>query len=325
MSSPLSRICRSSKPLIRLLRPRKGIFIFAIFLVLSSLFWLSTALNEYYDYEVCVPVSIEDMPENLILTSDGVDTVRVMIHDKGYALLQYGRGNSLKPISINCPAITQSSGKFTVSSSELRKLIIKRLSNSATISSIKPEKLDVSYIEGVEKSVPVRLVGQMLPASTHYLAHTEIEPSRVTVYAPADKVDSINYVMTENLQALGFTDTLTTTVALKQIPNTRIDPLEVTVSLYSDVLTEEEAEVPIIAVNVPDGTTLRTFPSRVKIRFSVGVSMFRTINTAQFIVQVDYNDIKPGVDKCPITIVEMPNGVRQASLATSEVDYLIEN
>lgn len=325
MSSPLSRICQSSRSLLRLLRPRKGILLYLIFIVLSSLFWLSTSLNDYYDCEVGVRVIVNDVPVNYIPLSESTDTVRVMVHDKGYALLPFIRKNVLKPIVIDCPALTNSKCQFSLSASELRKLIVKRLPSSATISSIKPERIDRSYVEGVAKSVPVRVVGKISPASSHYLAHTEIDPAKVTVYAPVDVIDSIQYVSTEFLQLTGFADTVSVTVAIKPATNTKVDPEEVVVALYSDVLTEEETDVPITAVGVPDGTSLRTFPSRVKVRYTVGASMYRTINESQFKVQADFGDIQPGDDKCRISIVETPAGVRNASLATEKVDYLIEN
>ncbi len=327
MSSLLRRICRRSKPLLGLLKPRPGLLTFGIFLVLSSLFWLSTALNESYDYEIDVPVVLENVPENLILTSDITDTVRVMIKDKGFALMQYlyGKGGK-KSVMIDFSAYRKQSGRVGISAVELHKSVADRLLQSTAIVSIKPERLDFSYVQGVAKSVPVRIVGQISPAPNHYLAHSQVSPSRVTVYAPAAKIDSIEYVITENVQAKNFTDTIEQVVRLKSpSAEAKVAPKEVKVSLYSDVLTEEVVEVPVEAVNVPEGMVLRTFPSRVKVRFAVGVSQYRTIQTSQFKVVVDYNNIPLGAEKCPLEITAKPRGVKNANLEIREVDYLIEN
>ncbi len=325
MSSLQQRICRQSKPLLKRLRPRQGLFTFLIFLVLSGFFWLSTALNGYYDYEVDFPVVIDGMPANLVRTSDSVDVVRVMIHDKGYAILQFTREHNISPLSFSFPGYNKQSNKCVISSSELQKLVAKRLPGSAAISSIKPEKIEFSYIEGVPKSVPVRLIGSLMPATNYYLAHTQIQPSRVTVYAAADKIDSIQYVVTENLNVKNFSDTVRNKVGIKTKPATKAVPDEVSVVLYPDVLTEEEVEVPVTAINVPDSVILRTFPSRVKVRFTVGASMYRTVSASQFKVTVDYDEIDYNAEKCKISIARTPSGVKQSALETDEVDFLIEN
>lgn len=324
MSSLLYKICRLSKQAILLLRPSKGLFTFMIFLVLSSLFWLSTTLNEYYDYEIPVPVTIDGVPKNIVFTETPTDTVRVMVRDKGFSFLQYLYGDKIRPISVNFSKFSKSH-KCVVSQTELHRLVSRRLYGSSTISSIKPERLEFSFAKGYAKHVPIRLIGQIIPAPNHYLAHTQMFPQKVTVFASKERLDSIKFVTTENLNIVNFTDTVRRNVKINPIKGTRIYPDIVTVGLYPDILTEETVEVPIIAVNVPENITLRTFPAKVAVRFTVGVSQYRTINTSQFRVEVDYNDIVPGSDKCQIQIARMPLGVMKANTELQKVDYLIEN
>ena len=52
---------------------------FFFFLVLSSIFWLMTALNETYEREVSVPAYLVNVPKNVVITSDMEDTVRVTV------------------------------------------------------------------------------------------------------------------------------------------------------------------------------------------------------------------------------------------------------
>ena len=97
------------------------------------------------------------------------------------------------------------------------------------------------------------------------------------------------------------------------------------VTIYPDILTEANVEVPITAVNMPEGKTLRTFPSRVKVLFVTGVGNVRNISANQFRVEADYSDIEAHPsEKCSLSIVGIPQGVRNPRLEISEVDYLIE-
>ena len=67
----------------------KEILLFLFFLALSATFWLSLTLNETYEREFAVPISVVGVPKNAVLTSDEVDTVRVTIRDKGIILVAY--------------------------------------------------------------------------------------------------------------------------------------------------------------------------------------------------------------------------------------------
>jgi hypothetical protein len=84
-------------------------------------------------------------------------------------------------------------------------------------------------------------------------------------------------------------------------------------------------EVPITAINMPKGKILRTFPSRVKVKFVVGASMFRLIRAEHFKVVADYDELsrRPS-DKCNIYLKATPHGATKARLEFNQVDYLIE-
>ena len=325
MSSLLFRIWRLSKQTLRLLRPRRSYLTFLVFLVLSGLFWLSTALNESYDCEIAVPVSVENIPKNVIITSEVEDTLRVTVHDKGFALLQYLYSGKITPISINMPVASKQSDKYVVTAAELLRLVRKQMYTSSSVTSVKPERIEVAYCYGTAKKVAVRLDGDIVPASDYYLSHVQITPEKVTVYSTKELLDSITHVTTELLHVRNFADSVSMTVNLKTIKGARINPQKVRVDLFPDVLTEGSADVPITVVNMPEGVNVRTFPSRVKVKYSVGVSQYRTVNMGQFRVEMDYNEIRHDTDKCPLRITSMPKGITKASLEFAEVDYLIEN
>ena len=79
-------------------KANKELFLFIFFLVLSGIFWLITTLNETYEKEFTIPVSIANIPKNAVLTSADTDTIKVTIRDKGFALFSYQFGDVLKKI-----------------------------------------------------------------------------------------------------------------------------------------------------------------------------------------------------------------------------------
>ncbi|WP_288179517.1 CdaR family protein [Leyella stercorea] len=299
---------------------------FFFFLVLSTIFWLMTALNETYEREIGVPAYLVNIPKNVVVTSDMEDTVRVTVRDKGFALLAYTYGEGIRPINVNFQsAITRQSGYGVVSSQELMKMINQRFSGSSKIVQVKPDRLDFHYNYGLSRQVSVKMSGHVVPGKSFYLARTRFWPEKVTVYGSKQALDSLRFVKTVPINITNFNDTVLRTVALETIKGVKIVPNTVRIGFYPDILTEENIEVPITAINMPEGKVLRTFPQRVTVNFIVGASMFRSISPEQFAVVVDYNEIidHPS-DKCSIHLRETPQGVRNARLKMTHVDYLIE-
>ena len=303
----------------------KEFLIFLFFLSVSGLFWLVITVTETYEREFSVPLRLVNVPKDIVVTSEVDDTVKVTIRDKGYILLAYKYTLTDDPISIDYKLHAPKDEKSTVSTSELQKLIYQHLSKSSRIISLKPDRLVYYFTRGKSKTVPLRLNGKIVMGQSHYVSRIVFSPERVDVYARKSLLDSIHYAFTENMVISNLTDTIVRTVALKKVLGAKFVPSEVKVTIYPDILTEANVEVPITAVNMPEGKTLRTFPSRVKVLFVTGVGNVRNISANQFRVEADYSDIEAHPsEKCSLSLVAMPQGVRNPRLEISEVDYLIE-
>ena len=304
----------------------KEFLIFLFFLVLSSFFWLIMTLNETYEQEICVPVRLVNVPKNAVLTTNIEDTVRVTVRDKGYTLASYIYGDRIQPISVNFAAYAnRQTGYGSVSAADLLKMTSSRFTGASKVTQIKPDHLDFWFNYGLSRRLPVRMSGYVVPGKSYYLARTRFWPDMVTVYASRHTLDSLQYVKTVPINIVNFGDTVIQTVALEKIKGVKIVPNVVRIGLYPDILTEESIDVPVKAVNMPEGKVLRTFPSRVKVSFTVGASMFRGITPEQFSVVVDYNELmEHPSDKCNIYLKAYPHSVRNARLQIQQVDYLIE-
>ena len=157
------------------------------------------------------------------------------------------------------------------------------------------------------------------------MSRTYFTPDSIEIYASREMLDSIKYVNTELLNIKNLTDTLVRHVSLHKIKGVKYVPDKVKISICPDILTEEKFDVPIVAINMPEGKVLRTFPSRVTVTFTVGASLFRTIRPEGFKVVADYNEVTASPsEKCNIYLRSVPHGVRNARISVNQVDYLIE-
>ena len=101
-------------------RTNRELAIFLFFLALSGVFWLLLTLNETYEKEFAIPVSITNIPKNAVLTSDETDTVKVTIRDKGYTLMTYLYGDIINKVNLNFRNYAHSNGTGSVSAQELQ-------------------------------------------------------------------------------------------------------------------------------------------------------------------------------------------------------------
>ena len=304
----------------------KEFLIFLFFLALSAFFWLLMSLNETYEKEYCIPMSLTGVPNNAVMTGEMSDTVRVTVRDKGFTLLTYSLGNKFRPLSFRFSTYANASqGKGSVPVADVQKQVLSQLYGSSRLVAVKAEHLDFIFNYGVSKRVRVRLTGKISTDKSYYMANTTISPNIVTVYASKQLLDSTDVVYTQPVNMENVQDTIKKKVELRKMRGMKVVPASVQVTFSPDVLTEETLEVPITSVNMPEGKTLRTFPAKVNVRFTVGAGMFRGIQADMFRVEADYNDIMENPsDKCQLKLVKWPRNVSRVQLEISQVDYLIE-
>ena len=308
-------------------RANKEFVVFIFFLALSGIFWLFTTLNEVYEYEFEIPVSVVGVPKNAVLTSEETDTVRMTIRDKGITLLTYMYGDILKKINVSFKTYSKSNGTGVVTASELQKLVYQQLANGSRITGVKPDKLEFYYNYGSKKQVPVRWSGRVIPEELYFVSRVTYDPDSVTIFASDEKLDSISMVYTEQLNYANFRDTLTVECNLAKLKGVKTVPDRVRVKFYTDVLTEERISgIPIVGINMPEGKALRTFPAKISVSFVAGVSVYRNLKPEDFTVIVDYDEIRRNPsEKCRVYLKNVPSGISKAKLETNMVDYLIES
>ena len=300
----------------------KEFLIFLFFLALSGVFWLMMTLNETMEREFKIPVRLAGVPRNAVMTGELVDTVRVTIKDKGFTLVTY----DFRPLTFRFSSYAdEDTGEGVVPVADVQKQVLSQMYGSSKLLQLKPGKFDFYFTYGSSKKVPVVFRGKITTHKSYYLAHTEFNPSMVTVYANKQQLDQLQAVEIEPFNYRNLQDTIRQMVKIKKIRGVKIVPPMVRISVYPDVLTEESVEVPVTAINMPPGMVLRTFPSKVTVRFTIGASLFRTIKPSLFKVVVDYEELAANPsDKCTLQLRSVPRSVSKASLEMDRVDYLLE-
>ena len=308
-----------------LAKKSREFLIFLFFMFVSFSFWLLQVLNDDYETEYTMSLRMVDVPENVVMTSELPSGLKVTLKDKGTVLTNYSWGHGLLPLTLDFAEYSDKGNHVRIPSITLAKKISSQLNQSTKLVSIKPDTLEFIYTKGAGRTVPVKVCGTITPERQYYVSDTIFSPDSVRVYAPKSILDTITAAYTKTVDFEGVSDTVRKRVSIAPVKGARFIPDYSDLTLKVDVYAEKTVDVPVVGVNFPHDKVLRTFPSKVKVTFQIGLSRFMEVDADDFQVVVDYNDLQnEGGDKCRLQLKEMPKGVNHVRVNPKEMDYIIE-
>lgn len=306
-------------------RKSREFLIFLFFVFVSFCFWLLQVLNDDYETELSIPLRMKNVPENVVLTSELPKELKIGVKDRGTVLVNYLLGQTLYPVTIDFTDFQDKGTQVRILSNTLQKRIASQLNQSTKLSTIKPDTLELIYTRGEGKKIPVKLRGEVSADRPYYLSEVIYSPDSVMVYAPKEILDTITSAFTESLYIEQIADTTRQRVELMPVKGAKFTPSYCDLTFLVDMYSEKTVEVPVQGVNFPKDKQLRTFPSKVKVKFQIGLSYFNSVTADDFVVVVDYNQLhKNESDKCPLVLMQSPTNIHQIQLNPQEIDYLIE-
>lgn len=299
-------------------------FLFLFFIFVAAGFWLIQTLDNDYETDITIPVRLRDVPDDVVITSDPVSSVKVHVRDKGTLLFNYIMGKVFSPLNIDF--VAGEGSHVQIPSSSFSKMISSQLSSSTQVVSVTPDTLDYYYSTGQAKLVPVRFQGMATAGPRHYLSDTIFTPDSVHVYAPLALLDTIKAAYMEPQEFRGIDDTLRKEVHLKSARGAKIVPDVSTLTLAVDMYTEKTVEVELHGINFPPDKQLRSFPSKVAITFQCGLRQYNDLTSDDFHIFVSYEDLmKLGNQKYSVRLRNIPKGATNIRFNPAQVDFLIEH
>ena len=299
----------------------REVLVFLFFFIIASGFWLLQTLNFDYETELAIPVRLKKIPSDVVLTSAPPEEVHVTVKDKGTVLLNYLLGTDFYPIELDFEDYKNQGNHVYIPIADLEKKIAAQLSQSTKLTVIKPEVVDYIFSKEKAKKIPVRLDGHVSAGRSYYISDTLCTPDSVIVFATQPILDTIKYAYTQSVDLSDVTDTLRTQVALAAIKGAKFVPAHVTFTFITDIYTEKTLEVALTGTGFPPGKVLRTFPSKVKVTFQIGLSRFKYIRPEDFVLTVPYEElVKSTTDKYRVRLNTSPEGVSNVRFSPAKVE-----
>ncbi len=295
------------------------------FLALSASFWVFLALNDEYEKDFAVTLRLNSVPDHVVITTELPATFHVVLKDRGSQLLNYQYAG-LPAINLDFRNYDRQSGHVVLSPADIVKLLQQRLSPTTKIVSYKAERLEYYFNNGLNVRLPVELKANLKTEQLYGISSIRVIPDSVTAYAMPEVLDTLRSAITQSLNLANISESLVCKVNLAKMRGVKFDPSSVRVKINVDQMTEKSVDVPVKRVNFPAGKTLRTFPSKVKIIFQVGMSMYRKITADDFTLVVNYETLLKATDgKIQLYLKSVPAGVSHVRIVPSTVDFLIED
>lgn len=310
---------------IKVLFFQKDTLIFLIFLTIATFIWFLHTSNRRRAIKIPFTLEHKGIPSSILLSEDLPNKVEVKIEDVGNKIFEYAFSQQPTIIIDWSNLISHEKEVALFSKEQLEQEARRFIYSSSTITSM-PNGIEMKYKWQGSKKVPVKLPSepQLLPQQT-LLDSISFSPDSVVAYGEVQLLDNLEVAYLEPIKQELTNGNNVLQLNIKTPKNLTFSEKVIEVTIPIELITEKTLEIPISKLNFPTNIVLHTFPSTVKVSFSVSVSNFKKVNTEDFSIVMDYNDLKNNVSKKQSIKVECKNPkVSNVSFYPREVEFLLE-
>ena len=300
---------------------------FLFFLLLAIIFWLFQISSEKINISRKIAISYDNINDSILFEEELPSEIKVNIKDYGSSLLNYFKlGDDTLNINFENIYSKEKSG-YTIQGVELETLVKNKLLPSSELISINPSSLIFNYHKVYVKKVPVIFDGVVdIPIGYQLEGDITISPDSVMLVGAKAKLDSINFVYTNQNTITGVQSKKSIKETIIPIKGVNIKPNSIIVDIPIKEFIEKTITVPIECINLPDNRSIQLFPSKIKINYFVNIERSQTIDEKSFRVIANYEDIENNTNATSISIllINQPEFVRIKKIEPNEVEFIVE-
>ena len=300
--------------------------VFLFFLFAAFIFWYLMTMNQEYEMKYKVRLELKRLPDNLIVTEELPKEIEVVLKDRGDKLVEYKARGLMKTLVIDHRHYANVMGHTAIHGAELNKLLSVGLASSTSIVSVSQDTLQYYVADARGMKLPVRWQGEVEADNQYTMEQVRVEPDSVVVYAAPQVRDTMKAVYVSDIYLVGLTDSVNHPIDLTRGKcGVRYEPSEVALKVAVSPYVVKSVQVPVEGYMFPYGQQLKTFPSKVTVKFRVGLNDFREVTERDFKVRVRHSQLNENASgRVTLSVDEVPDNVTNVVIEPAEVDYLIE-
>lgn len=313
------------------LKKNRDLFVFLVFLFVSTTFWFLNALRDTYVATFTLPVKFSGVPENEIIVGSATDIMQLRVKGTGFAILRQYATNTFAPPSYDVSKLRriyrQGTDQAYLISRDQRNNFTGQLFLGMELVDILPDTIFVSLQRLENKMVPVRFNGEVKLEKQYLMPGPVLfDPDSVEVSGPKNVIDTLSAILTRHFIYEKVRDTLVRNVALLHPNGINVSKKATSMLIPVESFSESSVVIPIDVIGLADSLRGKTFPSEVTITFRTGLSKFEKISLSDFKAVVDagiaFSEERP--QRLRIKIERSPSGIYSLDYTPIFVEYLIE-
>lgn len=310
------------KPKISRWKHWNDVFTYLLFVLFATMIWYGHAMHSVRNTRVPVLIQYTGMPGAIGLSDDLPDTVMIEVRDAGSRLNAYHR----EPLRLTIDMrqyIHGDKGTIRVPSDALRRSISDILQGTSRLIDTHPEEIVCSYFTEQEKTVAAAFSGHLEMADEYQLCSgPKLSRSKIKIYGQDKTLSGIDTIYTQYQDFTGLSDTIVAHIPLNIPKGVRAETDSMDVQIIAERFTEKKFTLPIRVTDVPEGYSIRLFPSEVEVSVRVGMRHFAKVNAGDIKAVCHYEPER--IDKLDVEIHYSNPYITAAWSYPVTVEYLLE-
>ncbi|MDQ3048583.1 MAG: CdaR family protein [Bacteroidota bacterium] len=309
-------------------RLKQRMVVFLICIVVSVFFWLLMSLSKEYKMTLRFPVTYINLPADKIVSNTLPKEITIEVKARGFYLLKYKFRSQRETIGIDVKDVNPiRKNQFFLLTNSRTDNITSQFNNDIKIVNISPDSILLNYNKKVSKLVRAKYDLSISFADEYQLSDSiKLDPAFITVSGSSEVIAMINEVQTQPVVLKDIDKSMT--IQLRVLKDPKQEQVEfshenIKATLSVTKFTEGSIDLPLEVMNLPNGYSLKTFPDKVNVKYSVAFENYEKITASQFRAVVDFNKIEQGSNKLKVQLLLAPSEVRTAKLSPEKVEYII--
>lgn len=311
------------------IRLNRKVVTFLACLLLSILFWLLMSLSKDYTIAVSYPVEYVNTPKDKVISNLLPQRLDIEIKARGFFLLAYKfRKAQTVLIDLGDSKPTGTKNYYYLQTNASIDKITDQFSSRIVVQRVIPDTIFLNFNRKAFKHVPVKAnIALSIDEQYQQSDSIKLEPAFVDISGASDLLAKVNYIETLPLVVKKMNQSKTFTLQL--LKNTEWGEVELSQNQVKALIkvqkyTESSIDLPIEAINLPAGYTLKSFPDKVNVKFNVAFDSYGKVNASQFRAIIDYKKAESNSNKLKIQLERFPSEIRSVKLNPEKVEYIIK-
>lgn len=312
------------------LKKNNGPLIFLVCLIIATALWFIKAMEKSYETTISLPVRYVNIPHNNVLVNPPPSKFEIKIRSIGFTILRQKIGSAVTPVNLNVKPVSPNYNggrlpRFSILSESFIPQITDQIYQGISVLNISPDTLYFQYDYLTEKKVRVISNIQIDCQNQYSLSDSvKITPSVINVRGPVSIIDTLSGISTSAIKFDNLTASVHSIVSLEPIKQLEFSVNKVNVEIPVSQFTEYNEKIIVNTFNIPNNMNLITFPGKVDVSCLIAFDKFKTMNSGDFNIGVDYNDISSSSNTLPIKIMKQPDFIKSLKIQPLQVEYIIK-